>query len=354
MPKQKKYITNLTIEELQEELATMGEPGFRIKQVIKWVYQKRVNSFNDMRNVPKTLHEKLKERYSVEKMVVKYLLESNKGDAVKFGFETGEDDGVVESVLLYDGKRRSLCISSQLGCALGCVFCETGRMGFIRNLTQQEILGQIIGANDYLTSHNDKLVTNIIFMGMGEALLNYDNFISSLKIIMHDDCFGMRGRRITVSTAGVIPAIEKFLKEDMKMGLAFSLNTYSNEERNRIMPVNKMYPIETLIEAAGDYYKKFGERVTFEYVLMHGENDTEEAAEALKRQLGRVPCKINLIPVNPYTGGTIGAPDEESLNTFARTLSDSGLCVTVRKSRGLDICAACGQLAGKSKGGKVG
>jgi len=354
MSKQKAHITNLTIEKLQEELANMGEPAFRMKQVVKWVYQKRINSFDDMRNVPKILHEKLKQKYTVEKMPVTYLLESKKGDAVKFGFETNEGDGIIESVILYDGKRRSLCISSQLGCALGCVFCETGRMGFVRNLTQREILGQMIGANDYLASHNDKLVTNIIFMGMGEALLNYDTFISSLKIIMNDDCFGMRGRRITVSTAGIVPQIEKFIKEDMRLGLAVSLNTYSNEKRNRTMPINKKYPIEKLIEVAGSYYKKFGERVTFEYVLMHGENDTEEAVGALKKQLGRVPCKINLIPVNPFTDSTISAPDEEKLNAFAQKLSDSGLYVTVRKSRGQDICAACGQLAGRVRGGRDG
>ena len=354
MSKQKKHITNLTTERLKEALVEMGEPAFRAKQVIKWVYQKRINSFDDMRNVPKTIREKLKEQYSVEKMPVKYLLESKNEDAVKFGFETGKGDGIIESVILYDGKRRSLCISSQLGCALGCVFCETGRMGFVRNLTQREILGQLIGANDYLTTHSDKIVTNIIFMGMGEALLNYDNFISSLRIIMNDDCFGLKGRRISVSSAGVVPSIQKFINENIKIKLAISLNTYNDEKRNKLVPINKKYPIESLIKVVRSYYKQFKDRVTFEYVLINGENDTEEAAEKLIELLKRVPCKINLIPVNPLTGSRVSAPSEERLNRFAKRLADSGLYITVRKSRGQDICAACGQLASRMRGEKDG
>ena len=350
MSKQKKHITNLTIEQLQESLKEMGEPAFRTKQVVKWVYQKRINGFDDMGNVPRTLREKLKEKYTVEKMPVKYLLESKNEDAVKFGFETDKGDGIIESVILYDGKRRSLCISAQLGCALGCVFCETGRMGFIRNLTQREILGQLIGANDYLTTHSDKIVTNIIFMGMGEALLNYDTFLSSLKIIMDDGCFGLKGRRITVSSAGVVPSVQKFINENIKIKLAISLNTYNDEKRNKLVPINKKYPIESLINIVRSYYKKFKERVTFEYVLIDGENDTEEAAATLIKLLKQVPCKINLIPVNPLNKSRISAPSEEQLNRFAKRLADSGLYITVRKSRGQDICAACGQLASNIKG----
>ena len=345
MYKQRKHITNFTIEQLQKALEKMDEPAFRVKQVLKWVYQKRIENFNDMNNIPKTLREKLNKNYSVDKMPIKYLLESKNRDTVKFGFESDKDGGIIESVILYDGKRRSLCISSQLGCALGCIFCETGKMGFIRNLTQREILGQTIAANDYLISHSDKLVTNIIFMGMGEALLNYDNFISSLKIIMNEDCFGMTGRRITVSTAGVIPSVERFVNEGIKVGLAISLNSYSNETRNKIMPINKKYPIESQIEIVTYYYKKYGTRATFEYILMQGENNTEEAAESLIKQLKGVPCKINLIPINNVTNSSLSPPAEAQLNTFASKLAENGLYVTVRKSRGQDIHAACGQLA---------
>jgi 23S rRNA (adenine2503-C2)-methyltransferase len=319
MSKKIKHITNLTINQLQEALQQMGQPAFRSKQVLKWVYQKRAGSFDDMKNIPKTVREKLKKKFSVKKLSIKYLLESKNGDAVKFGFESDKDDGIVESVILYDGKRRSLCISSQFGCALGCVFCETGNMGFIRNLTQQEILGQLIAADDYLISLSNKLVTNIIFMGMGEALLNYDNFLSSLEIIMNDDCFGMTGRRITVSTAGIIPSIERFVNEEINIGLAISLNSYSNEKRNKIMPINKKYPIENLIKTVRYYYKK----------------------------LKGVPCKINLIPINPFTNSRKCTPTEDLLNQFAKRLAENGLSVTVRKSRGQDINAACGQLASK-------
>ena len=342
-----KHITNLTIIQLKEALQQTGQPAFRSKQVLTWVYQKRADSFDAMKNIPGVLQEKLKKDYSVKKLPVTQVIESKTGDAVKFGFESENDDGIIESVILYDGKRRSLCISSQLGCALGCIFCETGKMGFIRNLTQQEILGQLVAANDYLTAHSDKLITNIIFMGMGEALLNYDNFLSSLEIIIDHDCFDMSARRITVSTAGVIPSIERFINEGKKISLAISLNSYCNEMRNTIMPINKKYPIESLIKTAMSYYKKYKKRVTFEYVLMHGENDTEKAAESLIKKLKWVPCKINLIPINPFTNSRINTPKEEHINQFAKRLAENGLLVTVRKSRGQEINAACGQLASK-------
>jgi len=342
-------ITNQTIAGLTQELLALGEPRFRAAQVLKWIYQKRIDSFDEMNNLPKTLLQKLKQRFCVDKLAINYLLESKQGDAVKFGFDPGGGD-IIESVILYDGKRRSLCVSSQLGCALGCRFCATGGMGFIRNLDLREITGQIIAANDYLQAHADKPVTNIIFMGMGEALANFDTFRQALEIIMHEECFGIRPRRITVSTAGVIPHIERLLSENIKIGLAISLNSYSDETRSRIMPINRKYPIRTLIEAARAHYAKFRDPVTFEYVLVHGENDTPEAATALIRLLKNTPCKINLIPLNPGAGNDQSPPPDTDLNTFGKTLAQAGLYVTVRKSRGRDICGACGQLAGKRGG----
>jgi 23S rRNA (adenine2503-C2)-methyltransferase len=235
-------------------------------------------------------------------------------------------------------------LSSQIGCSLGCLFCETGSLGFIRNLVQAEILGQLIGINDCLESKNDKLVTNIVFMGMGEALSNFDNFRSSLAVIMSEDAFTIGGRRITVSTAGVIPSIRRLMDEDLSIGLAISLNSYNNAERNRIMPINKKYPIESLVDVASDYFEKTGRPVTFEYVLIEDENDSVEAMKDLARHLSRIVCKINVIPVNPSKYGDHRNPSDDKVQRFAQGLYDLGLTATVRKSRGKDIKGACGQL----------
>ncbi len=343
----KQPITNLTLKQLQQELRDLGEPGFRFKQILSWIYQKRVDSFDGMRNISKELRQKLAETVTIEKLPIRYQLESKTKDAVKFGFAAGAEEDIIESVLIYGSKGRSLCISSQLGCALGCVFCETGKMGFIRNLTLHEITGQLIAANDYLATRSEKPVTNIIFMGMGEALTNFKTFLSSLEIIMHPECFGIGGRKVTVSTAGVIPSIEKLMAESLNINLAISLNACSNEKRSAVMPVNKKYPIEVLVKAAREYYRQTGSMVTFEYVLIHEENDTDEAAQELKKLFRNVPCKVNLIPLNPYTEGTLKAPSDVQLNRFAKQLADGGLQVTVRKSRGRDISGACGQLSGK-------
>ena len=233
-----------------------------------------------MNNISKKSRDLYAENYSLQKLTTLYHLESKHKDAVKFGFETSTGDGVIESVLLYDQDRRTACLSSQLGCALGCVFCETGKMGFMRNFKQDEIIGQLIGINDYCASIHDKPVTNVVFMGMGEALLNFDAFMSSLKIIMSEDAFAIGARRITVSTAGVAPAVEKLMEQNLTIGLAISLNAYCDEERNKIMPINKKYPIALLKEIARRYSNKSGRTVTFEYVLIDGKNDSTTAVNA--------------------------------------------------------------------------
>ncbi len=338
---------NLKISSVADEIEKMGEKKFRATQIIKWVYQKRVDSFEMMNNMPKVLREKLSERYSLEKMEPVSAMESRDHDAFKFGFKLYESAHIVESVLLIDRKRRTACLSSQLGCGLGCVFCETGKMGMIRNLTQDEIIGQLIGINDFLESRGDKLVTNIVFMGMGEALSNFENFRSALDIIMNEDCFNIGGRRITVSTAGVIPSIEKLINENLNIGLAISLNAFSDKQRSALMPVNNKYPIAQLVEIAKEYYNKTGRRVTFEYVLIEGQNDTDEAVNALSKLLGGFPCKINLIPVNPLKSSGFKSPADGRLEIFANKLHQRGLSATLRKSRGKDIWGACGQLSAK-------
>lgn len=344
---QKPFITDLSLQQLQQALQHMKEPSFRYKQVLNWIYQKRVSCFDDMRNVASATRQKLQDLFCLQKLTVKYLLESKQGDAVKFGFTVGEEDAVIESVLLYDGKRRSLCISSQMGCKLGCVFCETGKMGFVRNLSLHEITGQLIGANDYLAAHTDKPVTNIIFMGMGEALDNFETFLCALEIIRLESCFDLAGRRVTVSTAGVIPHIERLMEMRLPVKLAISLNASSNAKRSAIMPVNKRYPIEDLVKISREYYNKTGNLVTFEYVLIHDETDTDQDMHELVKLLKGLPCKINLIPINPYTDTTRSAPSPQDIDRFVEPLADRGIYVTVRKSRGQDICGACGQLASR-------
>jgi 23S rRNA (adenine2503-C2)-methyltransferase len=338
---------NIPLPGLRRAITGLGEPAFRAQQVIKWIYQKRVGSFSEMKNVAGVTKKKLAETFTLAKLEPVTVIESPRGDAVKFGFRLIDSAHLAESVLLKDGERRTACLSSQLGCGLGCTFCETGRLGFIRNLTQEEIIGQLVGINDHLAARNDKLVTNIVFMGMGEALSNFDNFRSSLDIIMDADCFLIGARRITVSTAGVVPSIERLMAERLTIGLAISLNDYSNERRSRIMPVNKKYPIEELIAAAGRYSRTTGRRVTFEYVIIPGETDTPEAAEALRRLLGKTDAKINLIPLNPATGSPFKSPSTAEVTRFSEMLHDLKLAATVRASRGRDISGACGQLTGR-------
>jgi 23S rRNA (adenine2503-C2)-methyltransferase len=337
-------LKDLPLSDLVKAITGLGEPAFRAKQVIKWLYQKRVDDFDGMLNVSKASRSKFREQFSVEKLAVAEVLESKDNDAVKFGFVATGSEWIIESVLLIDGDRRTACLSSQIGCNLGCVFCETGTLGFVRNLSQGEILGQLIGINDYLESRKDKSVTNIVFMGMGEALSNYDAFRSSLAVIMSEDAFTIGSRRITVSTAGVVPSIRRLMDEDLSIGLAISLNSYNNTERSRIMPVNKKYPIESLLEIASEYFEKTGRPVTFEYVLIKDENDGPEAVSALVSLLTPIVCKINVIPVNPSRDGMDRSPQDTKVQRFAQELYDRGLTATVRKSRGLDVFGACGQL----------
>lgn len=338
---------NLSFSSVRDEIEKMGEKKFRATQILKWVYQKRVDSFEMMNNMPKVLRQKLNEKYSLKKMEIVSAMESRSRDAVKFGFQLYESAHIVESVLLIDKNRRTACLSSQLGCGLGCLFCETGKMGLIRNLTLDEIIGQLIGINDFLEKRGDKSVTNIVFMGMGEALSNFENFRSALDIIMNKDCFNIGGRRITVSTAGVIPSVERLINENLNIGLAISLNAYSDKQRSAIMPVNNKYPIAKLIEIARKYFDKTGRRVTFEYVLIEGETDTDEAVNALSKLLGGFPCKINVIPVNPGKSSGFKSPAEGRLDIFANKLHQRGLVATLRKSRGKDIWGACGQLSSR-------
>jgi 23S rRNA (adenine2503-C2)-methyltransferase len=340
-------ITDLTLPELQQTMQALGEPAFRVRQMVQWIYQKRIGSFEQLRNIPKAVRDLLAARFTVGKLEIDTLLESRDGDAVKFAFRVPEADWCIESVLLLDGKRRTACLSSQLGCGLGCQFCVTGQLGFVRNLSQAEILGQLIAIDDYLAGHDDQLVSNIVFMGMGEALANFTRFMSAVTIMLHPDAFNLNARRLTVSTAGVVPSIQRLMETGLKLGLAISLNTYSDAKRDVLMPVNRQYPLAQLIAAAKEYARYSEEPVTFEYVVVPGHNDTDEAVAALGRLLRGVNCKINLIPLNPGADASLPQPAPASVDLLADRLHQAGLMVTVRKSKGRDISGACGQLAGR-------
>jgi 23S rRNA (adenine2503-C2)-methyltransferase len=348
----KPNLKELSLSALVKACTHLGEPAFRAKQVTKWLYQKRVDTFDAMTNLSKESRTRLAEHYTVEKLAHAAIFESTHLDAVKFGFKVADSEYLVESVLLIDGDRRTACLSSQLGCGLGCVFCETGAIGLVRNLSQAEILGQLNGINDYQIGKKDRLVTNIVFMGMGEALSNYDNFLSSLEIINSEAAFNIGSRRITVSTAGVVPSIKKLMEQDLPIGLAISLNAYNNEMRSRIMPVNKKYPIEVLVDIAGKYFEKTGRPVTFEYVVIEGENDDKQAVAALASLLGKITCKINVIPLNPSRYATRKGPTQEKVQKFVQALFDNGLNATIRRSKGQDIKGACGQLSGAMAGNR--
>lgn len=340
-------LKNLPITRLRQRLADLGEPRFRTDQILRWVYRKRIDSFDAMTNISKVTKEKLNNAFSLQKMAVDTCLVSKNSDAVKFGFKLIESDDIVESVLLIDGKRRTACLSSQLGCGLNCSFCATGAMGFVRNLTLDEVLGQLVGINDYCAGNNDTLVTHIVFMGMGEALSNFDVFSAACAVISDNDCFVLSPHRITVSTAGVIPSIERLEREGPAVNLAISLNGHSNDQRGRYMPVNRTYPIEALVAAAREFAAGGERELTFEYVVIPGENDTAAAVKALTSLLHGISCKVNCIPINANPAHIGSTPSFEAVQAFADALFARGILATVRRSRGDDIDGACGQLAGK-------
>ncbi len=343
----KKNIYNFTPNELAEQLREWKLPSFRFKQLIKWLYVQRVNSFDEMGNLPKKFRDRLEDNFSLAVPEIVSTLKSPSGDAVKFGLRLSDGE-LIEAVILLSKKRRTLCLSSQVGCGLKCSFCETGKLGLIRNLDTSEIISQIIVASNYLAPEGER-VSNLVFMGMGEALSNFDNFKNALEIITDESCFAIGNRKITVSTAGVIPSIKKMISSGLSVELAISLNSSSNEERDELMPVNKKYPIEDLLKAAREYAEFRGRPVTFEYVLVDGKNDSREAAQRLISLFRNFPAKINIIPLNDCTTEGLSRPKESSIDSFSNMLHRGGLTVTVRRSGGQEIDGACGQLAGELK-----
>ena len=335
--------------ELESLFVQYGEKPFHARQVMRWIYQRGVTDFAAMTDLSKSLRERLKETAIID--VPRVISEQASADGtVKWLFESGFGQAV-EAVFIPEPDRGTLCISSQVGCALDCAFCATGAQGFNRNLSKAEIVGQVWHANQALPRRDnddeDFAVTNVVFMGMGEPLANYRNVVPALQLLISDLGYGLSHRRVTVSTSGIVPQIDK-LAADCNVALAVSLHAPNNALRDELVPINKMHPIEELLEACWRYAAGRSNRhITFEYVMLDGVNDTLAHADELAALLGGRPAKINLIPFNPFAGNRFSRSRPDTIAAFQARLRDRGLVTTTRRTRGEDIDAACGQLAGK-------
>jgi 23S rRNA (adenine2503-C2)-methyltransferase len=332
------------LEFLPDELASLadslGAPRYRGRQVADWIYRKGITDVRAMSNLPRELREALAERAFVGVPEIERRTPSLDGSS-KFVFRF-EDGARVQSVLMPDGERLTLCVSTQVGCGFACAFCYTGTMGLERNLTAGEIAGQVLAAGRTLAA--GQRLTNIVYMGMGEPLANYAATVKSLRLLTDSQAFGFSPRRITVSTVGLVGGIEKLARENLRVNLAISLHATDNESRDSLMPVNKGFAIEELLAACRRFPLPFRQRMTFEYVLLDGVNDAPEDARRLARLLKGIRAKINLIPFNDWEGSGFARPPLPRILAFQELLLEQRILATVRWSKGEDIGAACGQL----------
>nr|WP_298891870.1 23S rRNA (adenine(2503)-C(2))-methyltransferase RlmN [uncultured Acinetobacter sp.] len=356
----KANLLGMTRAELEAFFEKIGEKKFRAGQVMKWIHQFGVTDFEEMTNISGKLREKLVNIAEIQAPEVVHRHYSKDGTR-KWVFRVGDGEGsLVETVLIpaedKTGSRKTLCISSQVGCALDCSFCSTGKQGFQRDLTPAEIIGQLWVANqsymeDVPVSDRTRTVTNVVMMGMGEPLLNFDPVVASMSLMLDDFAYGMSKRRVTLSTSGVVPMIDK-LAATIDVALAISLHAPNDPLRNELVPINKKYPLEQLIAACQRYLAKDGnessrKHITIEYVMLDGVNDKPEHALQLLKLLKDLPSKINLIPFNPFPHAPYGRSSRNRIMAFQKTLSDAGFVCTIRQTRGDDIDAACGQLVGQ-------
>lgn len=325
----------------------LGERPFRARQLMQWIHQRHTDSFADMTDLSKGLRETLARIAEVR--LPQLVAEQKSVDGtVKWLFESGAGQAV-ESVFIPEPGRGTLCISSQVGCALDCAFCATGAQGFNRNLSCDEIIGQVTHANRHLPKRpgGEPAVTNVVFMGMGEPLANYRNLLPALELLISDYAYGLSRRRITVSTSGLVPQIDR-LGDDCNVSLAVSLHAPNDALRDELVPINRIHPIGDLLDACWRYAAKRANRfITFEYVMLRGVNDDLECADQLLALLRNRPAKVNLIPFNPFAGNEFRRSAVPTIRQFQNRLRDQGVIATTRKTRGEDIDAACGQLAGK-------
>lgn len=330
---------------LIESLVSLGESAFRGKQIYEWLWKKSALSFDEMTSLSKPLREKLNLHFEINPVTNHRIQISNDG-TIKIGFIT-QDLKSIEGVLIPSDDRFTACISSQVGCTLSCAFCATGFLKRDRNLTMQEIYDQVVLLNKQALQHFHKPLTNIVYMGMGEPLLNYDNVVASIRKINDPEGLGIGAKRITVSTSGIVRGIHKLADEGLNINLALSLHAANNEKRNEIMDINKSNPIEELIPAMNYFFEKTGNRITFEYILFDKFNDTIEDAKQLVALCKKVHCFVNLIEYNKVDGVIYYKSKNENRDLFFNYLREHGVNSVIRRSRGKDIDAACGQLANK-------
>jgi 23S rRNA (adenine2503-C2)-methyltransferase len=347
MTVKKENIRNLSLEELLSSLQNIGEKPFRAKQVYEWLWKKDATSFEQMSNLSKDLRNKLEENYFIDHIQLDdQQISSDK--TIKCAFSVGEGK-VVEGVLIPTTSRTTACISSQVGCSLSCTFCATGRLKLMRNLSAGEIVDQVVYLKDQAETRYNTPLTNIVYMGMGEPLLNYRNVLRSIELITGEEGLGMSPRRITVSTAGIAKMIRKLGDDAVKFNLALSLHAANDKKRSHIMEINETNNLAELADSSRYFYEKTASRVTFEYIIFKDFNDQLEDAQELAELAKCVPCKINIIEYNPIDNGEFQQADKQRVDAFASYIESKNLIVNVRRSRGKDIDAACGQLANKNK-----
>lgn len=346
---EKTNLLGLSEAKLVDFFATLGEKRFRATQVLKWIHQYGVTDFDEMSNISKALREKLKMVAEVRPPEV--IQQYDSADGTRKFLIRVSGNNAIETVFIPDGDRGTLCVSSQVGCSLDCSFCATGKQGFNRDLTCAEIIGQVwLAAKSFgqLQEKGPRKVTNVVMMGMGEPLLNFDNVVDAMNLMMHDNCYGLSKRRVTLSTSGVVPMLDK-LGEHTDACLAISLHAPNDALRDQLVPINKKYPIKMLLDSATRYIKGLPDvrrKITIEYTLIDHVNDRPEHAHELAELLKDVPVKINLIPFNPFNLSNYKRVSNNALRRFQTILIEAGYTTTVRTTRGDDIDAACGQLAG--------
>jgi 23S rRNA (adenine2503-C2)-methyltransferase len=347
MSQNKANIRNFSFEELKASMEVLGEKSFRSKQVYEWLWKKNAASFEEMSNLSKDLRSKLEEHYFIDHIKLDdQQISSDK--TIKCAFSV-EENKVVEGVLIPTTSRTTACISSQVGCSLACTFCATGRLKLMRNLTAGEIVDQVVYLRDQAENRYNTPLTNIVYMGMGEPLLNYKNVLRSVEMITSEEGLGMSPKRITVSTAGIAKMIRKLGDDEVKFNLALSLHAANDKKRSHIMEINDSNNLTELSDALRYFHQKTDSRVTFEYIIFKDFNDQIEDAQELAEFAKCVPCKINIIEYNPIDDSEFQQADRSKVDNFASYLESKNLVVNVRRSRGKDIDAACGQLANKNK-----
>jgi 23S rRNA (adenine2503-C2)-methyltransferase len=347
MSSSKKNIRELSLDEIKNHLISVGEKPFRAKQIFEWLWKKNAHTFEEMSNLSLSLRENLQATFFIDHIVLDDQ-QISKDKTIKCAFRVNETQ-VIEGVLIPTTSRMTACISSQVGCSLACAFCATGRLKMMRNLTAGEIVDQVVYLNNQAEERYSQHLSNIVYMGMGEPLLNYKNMLRSTEILTSEEGLGISPRRITVSTAGISKMIKKLGDDNVRFNLALSLHAANDEKRNKIMEINESNDLASLEEALVYFYEKTGSRITFEYIIFKDFNDELQDARELAEFAKCVPCKINIIEYNPIDNGVLQQADSRKVDAFAAFLEERNLIVNVRRSRGKDIDAACGQLANKNK-----